>query len=103
MSDSLQCRQARGKTGFFGRMWRILLLGISNSDVGLVLLVYVRRSPLVGRGCIIPGSRRRYNRNRHFMDLHPVFFWVGGSIFLGLFCLLTTPAKTPVPIERKSD
>lgn len=91
-------QEIRGKLSVFGWIWRILLLGWQAAMIGWVVSYVSTVAPMVeaggaqGTGAAIGGTI-----GMGFI----IAIWVGGTIIIGLFVLLTRRTKAMVPIERE--
>lgn len=92
-------REIKGKLGVFGWISRILLLGWQ----ALMLIWLVSYTgdvaPLV-EDAPDDFSKAGATVGIAFSWGMILFFWVGGTIILGLFALLTRRTKMLIPVER---
>ena len=89
-------QEIRGKLGFFGWVWRILLAVWQVAMIGWIVSYAQTIAPMVeaggakGTGAAIGGT----------LGVGMIIaVWVGGTIILGLFVLLTRRTKAIVPIQ----
>ncbi len=93
-------QEIRGKLGVFGWIWRILLLIWQAAMIGWVVSYASAVAPAVeaggaeGVGAAIGGTI-----GIGFI----IAIWVGGTVILGLFVLLTRRTKAMVPIDRPAE
>ena len=96
MAKNSGYREVRGKLGFFGWLWRILLLGWQALMVAWFISYTSDVAPMVeGAGAASAGAAIGIGIS--WMVI--LFFWVGGTVILGLFVLLTRRTKAMVPID----
>ena len=96
MAEDVQYREVKGKLGIFGWTWRLLLLGWQALMVAWFVQYVSIVAPAIeaggaeGAGAAIGGTIGTG------MIVH---FWVGGTIVLGLFVILTRRTKAMVPVS----
>lgn len=93
-------QEIRGKLSVFGWIWRILLLVWQAAMIGWVVSYTSTIAPMVaaggakGTGAAIGGTI-----GIGFI----IAIWVGGTVIIGLFVLLTRRTKAMVPIDRPAE
>lgn len=98
MSEKVRYKEVRGRLGFFGFVWRLLLVGWQFLMIFWFLDYTSSVAPLVDNSTSDAGSLGAAIGVGLSWSLI-LFFWVGGTIILGLFALLTRPAKAMVKEE----
>lgn len=92
--------EIRGKLSIFGWIWRILLLVWQAAMIGWIVSYISTVAPMVeaggaeGTGAAIGGTIGIW-----FI----ITIWVGGTVIIGLFVLLTRRTKAMVPIDRPAE
>ena len=94
-------KEVRGKLGFFGFISRLLFWGWQ----ALMLIWFFSYTADVAP--LIEGATSGAERAGAGLGIAIswgiiLFFWVGGTVILGLFLLLTRPARAMVPIDEDS-
>ena len=91
-------QEIRGKLSVFGWIWKILLLAWQAAMIGWMVSYISTVAPMVeaggagGAGAAIGGT----------IGIGMIIaVWVGGTIIIGLFVLLTRRTKAMVPIDRQ--
>lgn len=98
MTNKIYYREVRGKVGFFGAVWRFLLVGWQilmllwfwSYTASVTSLVESQSSDAGSLGATI---------GMGISWAYILFVWVCGTIILGLFVLLTRPPRILVPRE----
>ncbi len=90
-------REIRGKLGFFGWLWRILFVGWQVLMVAWFLGYTTEVAPMV-EGDDAASVGAAIGVGLSWMVI--LFFWVCGTIILGLFVLLTRRTRALVPDSR---
>ena len=96
MAGSAGYREVRGKLGFFGWLSRLLLAGWQILMINWFITYTSKVSPMV-EGSDAASAGAAIGIGISWMMI--LFFWVGGTVILGLFVLLTRRTKALVPVS----
>ena len=92
-------KEVKGKLGFFGVVWRLLFWGWQLLMVAWFFAYTADVAPLV-EGAQTDVERAGASLGIAFSWGLILFFWVGGTVILGLFVLITRRTRALVPVER---
>ena len=95
MAGDVQFREVKGKLGIFGWVWRILLVGWQVAMISWLVQYLSIVAPAVEAGGAEGAGAAIGATIGTGMIL---FVWVGGTIILGLFVLLTRRTKAILPV-----
>lgn len=98
MVKDISYREVRGRLGFFGWVWRILLLLWQAAMIAWFIGATTAIAPMIEGGNDVQSAGAALGLGFGWAFI--LFFWVGGTIILGLFVLLTKRTKAMVPVER---
>jgi hypothetical protein len=92
-------REVKGKLGFFGVVWRILFYGWQ------VLMIIWFFSYSAEVAPLVESATDEWTRAGASLGIAMswgliLFFWLAGSVVLGILVLVSRPARTLVPISR---
>ncbi len=96
MATGQEYREVRGKLGFFGWVWRILLLLWQVAMFAWFIDATTAVAPMIEQGNDAQRTGAALGLGLGWMFI--LFFWVGGTVILGLFVLLTRRTKAMVPV-----
>ena len=91
-------KEVRGKLGFFGFVSRLVFLGWQALMVGWFLSYTAEVAPIV-EGASTAAQQFGANLGVALSWGLILFFWVGGSIILGMFVLFSRPPRMLVPSD----
>lgn len=93
-------KEVKGKVGFFGLVWRVLFWGWQLLMIVWFLTYTVDVAPLV-EGAQSDAARAGASIGIAFSWGLILFFWVGGTVILGLFVLMTRRTRMLVPVDKE--
>ncbi len=95
-------KEVRGKLGFFGKVCRVLFWGWQALMVYWFLQYTHDVAPVV-QSAITEAEKAGAGIGVGFAWAMILFFWLAGSVILGLFVLFTRGPKMLVPLDPQSD
>lgn len=96
MATEQEYREVRGKLGFFGWVWRILLLLWQVAMIAWFVSATAAVAPMIEEGNDAQSAGAALGLGLGWMFI--LIFWAAGTVILGLFVLLTRRTKAMVPV-----
>ncbi len=93
-------QEIRGKLGFFGWVWRILLMIWQVAMIAWFFSYTAAVAPMVNEGGAA-GTGAAIGAGISWMII--LIVWAAGTVILGLFVLLTRRTRAIVPVPAQAD
>ena len=92
-------KEIKGKLSFFGKTWRVLFWGWQILMVWLFMASTTEMAP-IAEGAVSDAERLGTGLGIVFSWGVIVFFWVSGTVILGLFVLMSRRTRMLVPVDK---